>query len=356
MILVGYSHPISSTPLPPLKRLDDVEPVSGQKTIKSTLRSKSTFKAKTLKGVMINEPPLAPAKGNKSSSASKVNSAPAGKLKSVKIENDPPLAIVTKELNDIKLQISKNQSSYSRKYISTKNTSQHLKSLGRSSSRYKILRPSKRLFPPCIHYRCIDHLSNECLYYPICGLCGSYDHDTNGHNRIISLEREINPRNPQHAFKRCKAYGSLTHTIIDHYDIEWFKRGEALQAKKAEALKSTRAESSNANRSKTPTKRNSILVNFCDEKVDNINIAKNKRYPPDEYLHPYEPSQRYQINNNDVSFIEPYECPEPVVLETEVSFDQNGQTNQKDESVQNDAILNDGQSEHSNHTNDKKNH
>ncbi|GKF04205.1 hypothetical protein Tco_0034873, partial [Tanacetum coccineum] len=58
---------VSSTPLPPLKRLDDVEPVSGQKTIKSTLRSKSTFKAKTLKGVMINEPPLAPAKGNKSS-------------------------------------------------------------------------------------------------------------------------------------------------------------------------------------------------------------------------------------------------------------------------------------------------
>nr|GEW97225.1 retrovirus-related Pol polyprotein from transposon TNT 1-94 [Tanacetum cinerariifolium] len=34
--------------------------------------------------------------------------------------------------------------------------------------------------------------------------------------------------------------------------------------------------------------------------VDNINIAKNKRYPPDEYLHPYEPSQKYQTNSNDV--------------------------------------------------------
>ncbi|GJR12426.1 retrovirus-related pol polyprotein from transposon TNT 1-94 [Tanacetum coccineum] len=75
-----------------------------------------------------------------------------------------------------------------------------------------------------------------------------------GRVRIISLEREINPRNTQHAFKRCEAYGSSTHTTIDHYDIEWFKRGETLQAKKAEALKSTRAESSNANRSKTPTK------------------------------------------------------------------------------------------------------
>ncbi|GJS89857.1 hypothetical protein Tco_0772493 [Tanacetum coccineum] len=105
---------VCSTPLPPLKKLDGAEPISGPKTIKSILRSKSTFKAKTLKGVIINKPSLAPSKGNKSSSALKVNSAPAGKLKSVKIEDDNPLAIVMKELNNLKLQISKNQSSYSR--------------------------------------------------------------------------------------------------------------------------------------------------------------------------------------------------------------------------------------------------
>ncbi|GKB01565.1 retrovirus-related pol polyprotein from transposon TNT 1-94 [Tanacetum coccineum] len=55
-----------------------------------------------------------------------------------------------------------------------------------------------------------------------------------------------------------------------------------------------------------------------------------------------EPSQRYQTNSNDVSFIEPYECPEPVVPETEVLSDQNGQTDhndQNDPSVQNDEIL-----------------
>ncbi|GKD21284.1 hypothetical protein Tco_1222987 [Tanacetum coccineum] len=105
---------ICSTPLPPLKKLDGVEPVSRPKTIKSILRSKSTFKAKTLKGVIINESFSAPTKGNKSSPASKVNSAPAGKLKSMKIKDGPPLAIVIKELNNLKLQISKNQSSYSR--------------------------------------------------------------------------------------------------------------------------------------------------------------------------------------------------------------------------------------------------
>nr|GEU45231.1 hypothetical protein [Tanacetum cinerariifolium] len=219
---------VCSIHLPPLKKLDDAGPISGPKTIKSILRLKSTFKAEALKDVTINKPSSAHAKGNKISSALKVHSPPASKLKSVKIKDDPPLAI-------------------------------HLKSLGRMSSRPNIPRPLKRLFPPCIHCGGIDHLSNECLYYPICKLCGSYDHDTNGHNRVISLERKINPRNPQHAFKKCKACGSLNHTTTDHYDIEWFKRGKALQTKKAEALKSTRAESSNANRSKTPTKRGTIF-------------------------------------------------------------------------------------------------
>nr|GEW13844.1 hypothetical protein [Tanacetum cinerariifolium] len=105
---------IGSIPLPPLKKLDGAEHVSGPKTIKSILRSKSIFKAKTLKGVIINEPSSTPANGDKSSLASKVNSAPDGKLKRVKFKDDPLLAIVIKKLNDLKLQLSKNQSSYSR--------------------------------------------------------------------------------------------------------------------------------------------------------------------------------------------------------------------------------------------------
>ncbi|GKA98012.1 retrovirus-related pol polyprotein from transposon TNT 1-94 [Tanacetum coccineum] len=623
---------VCSAPIPPLKKLDGVEPISGPKSIKSILRLKFTFKAETLKGVIINEPSSALAKDNKSSSALKVNSTPVGKLKSVKIED---VAIINKEVNNLKLQFSKSQSSYSRshqplqvphntlqnkyktqfkrscdmyalnnhlsencykvlfckkcektdhrtcnhaEYISTMNMSQHLKSPSRSSSRSKIPRPSKRLFLPCTHCEGIDHLSNECLYYPICELCKSYYHDTNGHNRIISLERESNPRNPQHAFKRWEACGSLTHPITDHYDIEWFKKSEALQAKKAEALKSTRVESSNANRSKTPTKSgclrhmtgvksylhkyveqpgpkvvfeddstcitegygsikcNGIVFTKFDEKrgtifnsnkevvmiapsgkhhrasfktkqtssikkclhllhmdlfrhvtprsidhekytlvivdeysrcsvyihnykdhlgkfnekaddgyllgyslvskafkvfntrrqktketyhitfdeshdaikfsrpsVDKINIAENERYPPDEYLHPNEPSQsgtgtvpngiripvpgnqvfpvffgefpdlesvQFQygsssvsrseskcssLNNNDVSFIEPYESPEPVFLETEASSDQNGQTDQNDQTTQTDEILNDNLFEHSNHNIGEKN-
>nr|GEV52849.1 copia protein [Tanacetum cinerariifolium] len=68
---------VCSIPLPLLKKLDGAEPISEPKTIKSILKLKSTFKVKSLKDVIINEPSSAPAKGNKSSSASKLHSAPA---------------------------------------------------------------------------------------------------------------------------------------------------------------------------------------------------------------------------------------------------------------------------------------
>nr|GEY42809.1 hypothetical protein [Tanacetum cinerariifolium] len=105
---------VCSIPIPPQKKLDGVEPISGPKTIKSILRSKSIFKDEALKDVTINEPSSAPTKDNKSSFASKVHSTPTGKLKSMKIKDDPPLAIVMKELNNLKLQFSKNQSSHFR--------------------------------------------------------------------------------------------------------------------------------------------------------------------------------------------------------------------------------------------------
>ncbi|GKE99646.1 hypothetical protein Tco_0022997, partial [Tanacetum coccineum] len=100
---------VCSTPLPPLKKLANAEPVSRPKTIKLILKSNSIVKSNTLKGVTINEPSSAPARGNKNASASKNNSTPTGKLKNVKTDDDSPLSIVMKELNDLKLQISKNQ-------------------------------------------------------------------------------------------------------------------------------------------------------------------------------------------------------------------------------------------------------
>nr|GEV61429.1 retrovirus-related Pol polyprotein from transposon TNT 1-94 [Tanacetum cinerariifolium] len=79
-------------PLPPLKKLVGAEPVSRPKTIKSIFKLNSIFKAKTLKGVTINELSLAHAKCSKNISSSKNNSAPTSKLKNVKIKDDLSLS------------------------------------------------------------------------------------------------------------------------------------------------------------------------------------------------------------------------------------------------------------------------
>ncbi|GJU25658.1 hypothetical protein Tco_1164279 [Tanacetum coccineum] len=196
-------------PLPPLEKLTGAEPVSRPKTVKSILKSKSTFKAVTLKGIIINEPSSAPARGNKSSLVSKNNSAPAGKLKNVKIEDDSPLAIVMKELNELKLQISKNKSSY----FKNKNSQQYHPDQGESSSRSRPARPAIP-FPSCIHCGYNDHKSNDYVYYPICEICRSYDHDTHGHDRIISLRRGIKPRNTQHVTNNCETCSSNVQHLI----------------------------------------------------------------------------------------------------------------------------------------------
>ncbi|GKA21107.1 hypothetical protein Tco_0701096 [Tanacetum coccineum] len=137
----------STDPLPLLEKLTSVEPVSGTKTIKSILKSKSTFKVETLKVIILSK--------------------------------------VT------------------------------------SSSRSKPSRPAMP-FPSCIHCGYNDHQFDDYVYYPICEICGSYDHDTHGHNMIISLEEE---------------------------------KRKSPQAKKVKSFKASKTETSSALRSKTPTKR-----------------------------------------------------------------------------------------------------
>ncbi|GJV24894.1 retrovirus-related pol polyprotein from transposon TNT 1-94 [Tanacetum coccineum] len=60
-------------------------------------------------------------------------------------------------------------------------------------------------------------------------------------------------------------------------------------------------------------------IKFIKPSDDNITIAESERYTSDEYLLLYKPSQRYQVNNNVVSFIDPYERLETVVIETDIS-------------------------------------
>ncbi|GJR29258.1 retrovirus-related pol polyprotein from transposon TNT 1-94 [Tanacetum coccineum] len=78
-------------------------------------------------------------------------------------------------------------------------------------------------------------------------------------------------------------------------------------------------------------------IKFLKPSLDDINIVESKKNPHDEYVHPYEPSQRYQVDSNVVQYIEPYEKPEPIVIEVDASLDQNDQAYQNDQMDQNDV-------------------
>ncbi|GJT61692.1 retrovirus-related pol polyprotein from transposon TNT 1-94 [Tanacetum coccineum] len=275
---------VCRTPFPPLKKLDGVEPVSGPKTIKSVLRSKSTLKSKTLKGVIINELSSAPAKGNKSSSTLKVNSAPAGKLKSVKIKDGPPLAIcdIRKPIWYIDSGCSRHMTLIRIQHCDAKYIIQFDEKEGtifNSNKEVVMIAPRVR----DVYVLDMTSSAQESFYI---------------HNHKDHLRK----------FDEKADDGYLLGYSLVSMAFKFFK---TRRQQTEETYHITFDESPDA-------------IKFSKPSVNNINIAETERYPPDEYLHPYEPSQRYQTNSNDVSFIEPYECPEPAVLKTEVSSDQNG--------------------------------
>ncbi|GJS50190.1 hypothetical protein Tco_0600311 [Tanacetum coccineum] len=76
-------------------------------------------------------------------------------------------------------------------FISYIDINQYHTSQSKSSSRSRPSRPAMPL-PSYIHCGYNDLQSDDCVYYPICEICGSYYHDTHGHNRIISLKEESN--------------------------------------------------------------------------------------------------------------------------------------------------------------------
>ncbi|GJR89748.1 hypothetical protein Tco_0213759 [Tanacetum coccineum] len=269
---------VCSTPPLPLKKIDGSEPVFGPKTIKSILKSKSTFKAETLKGITINEPSSAHARG-KSSSTSKTNLAPTCKLKNVKMEDDPPLAIVPPNAlqNKYKTQFKMNcercgqNSHLSENYYEvlfckkckrtnhrtcdhadfmfSMNANQYHNGQGESSSRSRPTRPS------------VSFLPTYTMDIMIIILMIVY---------TISLVKYV----------EAMIMTLMVHTTSDHNDIEWFRKRETLQAKNAESFKARKNDSSSALRSKTPTKRslNSYPLQIEDTSAhDSIQIPFDKR-------------------------------------------------------------------------------
>ncbi|GJT55996.1 hypothetical protein Tco_0991050 [Tanacetum coccineum] len=56
-----------------------------------------------------------------------------------------------------------------------------------ASSSKQILRAKAKPLPPCTHCGFNDYIPDDCRNYPECGIYGSYDHSTSGHNRVIQI-------------------------------------------------------------------------------------------------------------------------------------------------------------------------
>ncbi|GJZ87224.1 retrovirus-related pol polyprotein from transposon TNT 1-94 [Tanacetum coccineum] len=415
---------VCSTPLSPLEKLASVEPVSGPKTVKSILKSNSTLKGESLKGVTINGPSSAPTKENKTVSASKKNSAPASKLKSVKTKDKFPLSVVMKELNDLKLQVSKNQSSYSRfnkpqqwfkrgealqakkveafqsKKAESPNanrsktpTKRHMigvksylhKYVEQPGSKFNekkgiIFNSNKEVVMIVVKVRdvyVLDMTSSTQQSWISQNFSSPYTPEQNGaaerkNRTLIEAARtmllgsvfskqywteavatacytqnrstivKIHLKTPYEIFCKRIPNISLLHVFgcpvyihnhkdylgkIDEKAEDGYLLGYSLVSKAFRVFNTRRQCNTpkirvfNTRRQQTKETyhitfdESTKAIKFIKHSVDDINIAESERYPLDEYLHLFEPLQRYQVDSNDVQYIEPYEKPKPVVIE-----------------------------------------
>ncbi|GKE59953.1 hypothetical protein Tco_1510320, partial [Tanacetum coccineum] len=100
-----------------------------------------------------------------------------------------------------------------------------------------ILRAKAKPFPLCTYYGFNDHRPDDCRNYPECEICGSYDHFTLGHNRVIQIRggvlAESSQSNDSSIGVKCDTCGSTVHSTTNHNEFDHFKRCEKIQAAKA---------------------------------------------------------------------------------------------------------------------------
>ncbi|GJR72460.1 retrovirus-related pol polyprotein from transposon TNT 1-94 [Tanacetum coccineum] len=154
-----------------------------------------------------------------------------------------------------------------------------------ASSSKQILREKAKPFPPCTHCSLNDHMPDDYRNYPECEICGSYDHSTSGHNRVIQI--------------RGGVLAESSHSTSNHNEFDHFKRGEKIQAVKAREPTKKMVENQNdvkvkQIRTDNGTKfQNHELESFCDEK----GISQN-------FSSPYTPEQNGVAERKNRTLIE----------------------------------------------------
>ncbi|GJR61757.1 hypothetical protein Tco_1503919 [Tanacetum coccineum] len=257
------STSVCSTSLNPMEKLSGAEPQTesqpGPKTIKSILKSCSTRKAKTSKDAVKNEINnfSTLAKGNKNVSASKRNLAPTCKLKIIKTKDDIPMSVNT-------ILVNFNMKDKTLKCLLSLQTPKHNDVLKEEN------KPSKKLQEQCFQ----DLLFKAIMDYKLnhwhvtaqnrTKLCPVYIHNHKDHVRKFD--------------KKANDCYFLGYSLISKVFKVFNTRRQQIE----ETFHITFDESTKA-------------IKFSKPSVNNITIAESESYPPDEYLHHFEPSNDIQV-------------------------------------------------------------
>ncbi|GJZ12251.1 retrovirus-related pol polyprotein from transposon TNT 1-94 [Tanacetum coccineum] len=79
----------------------------------------------------------------------------------------------------------------------------------------KILKAKAKPFPPYTHCGFNDHKPDDYRNYLECGICGSYDHFTSGHNRVIHIRGGVLAKSSQYSESligiKCNTCGIIRH-------------------------------------------------------------------------------------------------------------------------------------------------
>nr|GEV22240.1 retrovirus-related Pol polyprotein from transposon TNT 1-94 [Tanacetum cinerariifolium] len=177
-----------------------------------------------------------------------------------------------------------------------------------ASSSKQIMKAKAKPFSPCTHCGFNDHRPDDCRNYTKCEICGSYDHVTSGHNRVIHIRggipAESSQSNESSIGVKCNTCKSTIHSTTDHNDFDHFKRGYYFVSKAFRVFNTRRQKVEKTYH--VAFDESMEAIRFTNTSVEEIGIDDSSRYPPDEFLQKDDPSRQYQVDSDISYYIIPY--------------------------------------------------
>nr|GEX83984.1 hypothetical protein [Tanacetum cinerariifolium] len=171
-----------------------------------------------------------------------------------------------------------------------------------ASTSKQILKAKAKPFPPCTHSGFNDYRPDDYRNYLECKICGSYDHFTSRHNRVIHIRggvlAESSQSNESSIGVKCNTCGSTVHSTSDHNEFDHFKRG--YDSINCGGRVFTKVAFVNGLKFSLIRLVNSVMLN-------KIGIEDSSRYPPDEFQED-DPSRQYQVDYDVSYYIIPHGC------------------------------------------------